>query len=1174
MKKLFLGLVVFFSLLVLVACGGKNVTMSFETDGGNEIAPIVSKAGASYTKPADPQKADFTFGGWYSDVDLLEPYTLPEVMPEEDITIYAKWLVTITFDTQGGPQVDPITGEAGRTYLMPADPTREGYVFVGWYTDKEYTNKLNYVMPKKNTTAYARWQVFEEGSKIELDVSNFFDNDKCFALTAEGNGTKITATSGKGEWSYVSTNLPVASKANTTFVVVLVGKAGTNVTLKLEGGNAESAKEDTVEMTGKEQTVIINCDPSQLSSILGQKFLVFLNGGTTGATEGDPEWVTIKSAALYRTVEATADKKAALYFVTNGADEIPEIYAAPGTAITMPADPERAGYIFGGWYSDKDFTTPFALTTLPENGAVAYAKWDKAKELLADISLMGHKFDELADYEVETTKDSYKFKKLSNGGEWSALIFPFPEGANVAGYDHLRITILGPAGQKLLVKINDSYEVWVDTTGKTQHFDLPFTFNLDTNKGALVLFANAGVAGESGEFVVSDVAFGNHANYVNLLGREWSNSPDVTPVTSTADSLVFKKLPVDGMDWDAIILRIEESLVGYNRLSVEFKGPAGEQILFKIYDQGAGEKWVTCDGTVQKLEFDFELEQEANKPALVLFANPGVKGTGNEFEIYSLAYYLVMPEAEVLEDVNLLGREWTHSDVTTVTSEENKLTLAKQAVDGAEWDAIILRIEESLVGYNNLHVEVKGTAGEQVLFKIFDQGAGEKWVTLDGTLQKFDFAFELEQGDKPALVIFANPGVKGTAHEVEITSLLFSQGAPKEDEEPAKEEYDLLGKEWTHSTASSADSTADKLTFKKEVMDGVEWDALILRVEENLSNYKNLHVEVKGPEGEQVLFKIFDQGAGEKWVTCDGTVQKFDFEFDLEQGDKPALVIFANPGTKGTGNEFVITSLKYTLAPQVDVKKDIDLTNAKISSAAASYSAEYKITISKQTGDGWENLGVNLVNPNYTGVKKLCVEVKGTAGEQILFKPWDAKDCWVTCDGTVQKLEFDISDLEPNANKAAVVVFANAGAAATKHPFEITKLYFADSDGKPLIDLMMANWPATKEGDAQLVKVEKGFKKNGGGEWDFIGLNPEADLTGYNELAYSLRGTPGVQVILKINDQKETWVTIGEDGTAQGTFKFELDYDANKIPFLLFVEPGKAGTGALVIVDALVLSAK
>ena len=102
-------------------------TITFDTAGGSEIAPITQDYGTAVTAPADPTREGYTFTGWDT--------AIPATMPAHNMTITAQWTVnqyTITFDTDGGSEVAPITQDYGSAITAPAAPTREGYTFTGW----------------------------------------------------------------------------------------------------------------------------------------------------------------------------------------------------------------------------------------------------------------------------------------------------------------------------------------------------------------------------------------------------------------------------------------------------------------------------------------------------------------------------------------------------------------------------------------------------------------------------------------------------------------------------------------------------------------------------------------------------------------------------------------------------------------------------------------------------------------------------------------------------------------------------------------------------------------------------------------------------------------------------------------------------------------------------------
>ena len=133
-------------------------TITFDTDGGSEVAPITQDYNSAVTAPADPTKAGYTFAGWDKEI--------PSTMPAENITIKALWTInqyTITFDTDGGNEVAPITQDYNSAVTAPADPTKTGYTFAGW--DKEIPN----TMPAENITIKALWTINQYTITFDTD---------------------------------------------------------------------------------------------------------------------------------------------------------------------------------------------------------------------------------------------------------------------------------------------------------------------------------------------------------------------------------------------------------------------------------------------------------------------------------------------------------------------------------------------------------------------------------------------------------------------------------------------------------------------------------------------------------------------------------------------------------------------------------------------------------------------------------------------------------------------------------------------------------------------------------------------------------------------------------------------------------------------------------------------
>jgi len=149
-------------------------TIAFDTNGGSEIAPITQDYGTEITAPDNPTRKGYTFKGWDKEI--------PKTMPAENITVKAQWEInqyTITFDTNGGSEIAPITQDYGTEITAPDNPTRKGYTFKGW--DKEIPK----TMPAENITITARWKDTEKPTGeiiIGTNKWNEFLNELTFGI--------------------------------------------------------------------------------------------------------------------------------------------------------------------------------------------------------------------------------------------------------------------------------------------------------------------------------------------------------------------------------------------------------------------------------------------------------------------------------------------------------------------------------------------------------------------------------------------------------------------------------------------------------------------------------------------------------------------------------------------------------------------------------------------------------------------------------------------------------------------------------------------------------------------------------------------------------------------------------------------------------------------------------
>ena len=123
-------------------------TITFDTAGGSEVAPITQDYGTTITPPAAPPRTGYTFAGWDREI--------PTTMPAEDMTITARWTVnqyTITFKPENGGQDIVIKQDYGTAITAPANPTKTGYTFAGW------NREIPTAMPAGDMAITAQWQL-------------------------------------------------------------------------------------------------------------------------------------------------------------------------------------------------------------------------------------------------------------------------------------------------------------------------------------------------------------------------------------------------------------------------------------------------------------------------------------------------------------------------------------------------------------------------------------------------------------------------------------------------------------------------------------------------------------------------------------------------------------------------------------------------------------------------------------------------------------------------------------------------------------------------------------------------------------------------------------------------------------------------------------------------------
>ena len=329
-------------------------TITFDTNGGSEIAPITQDYGTEITAPDNPTRKGYTFKGWNKEI--------PKTMPAENITVKAQWEINqykITFDTNGGSEITPITQDYGTEITAPDNPTRKGYTFKGW--DKEIPE----TMPAENITVKAQWEINQY--TITFDTNGGSE----IAPITQDYGTEITAPDNPTRKGYTfkgwDKEIPKTMPAENITVKAQWEINQYTITFDTNGGSeiAPITQDYGTEITAPDNPT--------------RKGYTF-KGWDKEIPETMPaENITVKAQWEINQYTITFD--------TNGGSEIVPITQDYGTEITAPDNPTRKGYTFKGW--DKEIPE-----TMPAENITITARWKDTEKPTGEIIIGTNKWNE------------------------------------------------------------------------------------------------------------------------------------------------------------------------------------------------------------------------------------------------------------------------------------------------------------------------------------------------------------------------------------------------------------------------------------------------------------------------------------------------------------------------------------------------------------------------------------------------------------------------------------------------------------------------------------------------------------------------------------------------------------------------------------------------------------
>ncbi len=357
-------------------------TITFNTDGGNEIQPIVQDYKTPVTAPQDPEKTGYTFAGW--DIPI------PSAMPAENLEITALWDInqyTVTFDTDGGNEIQPIIQDYKTPVTAPPDPEKTGYTFIGW--DKPIPT----VMPAENTLITALWSI------NRYNVTVVSSDDKMGSVSGntnqDYNTSAVITASPKANYmleGWYKDNDTASSSTDLDYSITIgAGDAVYTAKFQLDTLFRQSQKDKAEDAANKAKADIdalpaINpIDSAALKNEVDAKLAaandaldnaVYIEDTEEALVLLDDELSEINKDAKYindTSIYVAVIRK--LRFNTNGGTLIAERpYAVNSTVQLDKFTTVKNGYEFTGWYADEALTQRITKITMIEHETV-WAGW-------------------------------------------------------------------------------------------------------------------------------------------------------------------------------------------------------------------------------------------------------------------------------------------------------------------------------------------------------------------------------------------------------------------------------------------------------------------------------------------------------------------------------------------------------------------------------------------------------------------------------------------------------------------------------------------------------------------------------------------------------------------------------------------------------------------------------
>jgi uncharacterized repeat protein (TIGR02543 family) len=351
-----------------------DFTLSFETNGGSILDDMRIPYGSIVTEPSTPTKDGHAFAGWYDDPGFITPHTF-DTMPAHDITLYAKWLIPVTFDSAGGTTVTNQNVESGQGLTVPV-ASKEGYTLDGWYISLNngatYDERWSFATMDVHhaMTLHAKWvpntyTVSFDGNTIggqtPSDMRVTYDTPYGALPEPEEKTGHIFVGWALPSGEIVSRDTPLQIPNDHTLQAVYEAYIFT-VTFLYDSETIHA----TV-MVPFGDLIVLPEPPEKTGYTFNYWYSDLLGRDLSDETrlelpydlEARPIWIT---------------NKYSISFETNGGQPIDELIFFYDANLALPV-PVKSGQTFMGWFTDASLETPLSYGKMPDFDFTVYALW-------------------------------------------------------------------------------------------------------------------------------------------------------------------------------------------------------------------------------------------------------------------------------------------------------------------------------------------------------------------------------------------------------------------------------------------------------------------------------------------------------------------------------------------------------------------------------------------------------------------------------------------------------------------------------------------------------------------------------------------------------------------------------------------------------------------------------